>query len=126
MKRLHLALVACLLMLSATVASAQDQPPRMGGGRMLGILLQGITLTAEQQARVDTISAKYSEQMRAAMMDESGDQQARRTKMREMMTKQTDEIKAVLTDEQKKVLEKNLADMEARRAQMQGQRPPRK
>lgn len=38
-----------------------------------------------------------------------------------MQTKQTDEVKAILTDDQKKIFEKNQADMQAR---MPG-RPPR-
>lgn len=126
MKKLPL-IVAGLLMLAGTsVASAQDQPARMGGGRgnMVAMLMQGITLTAEQQAKVDSIVAKYGEQRRALMQDEAADRETRMTRNRELMTRQSDEIKALLTDEQKKTFEKNLEDMAARR-QQGGQRPPR-
>jgi hypothetical protein len=44
--------------------------------------------------------------------------------MREASGKQADELKALLTDEQKKVFEKNQADLQAR-MQGGGQRPPR-
>ncbi len=127
MKKLHLVLAAALLMAGTSVAVAQDQP-RAGGpghGNMMGMLLQGITLTPEQKVKVDSINAKYGEQRRAMMQDQSVDQDTRRAKGRELMTKQSDEIKALLNDEQKKVFEKNVADMEARRQQMGGQRPPR-
>lgn len=126
MKKLPLVLAALLMLAGTSVASAQDQPPRMGGGRgnMVAMLMQGITLTAEQQARVDSIAAKYGEQRRALMQDETADRETRMARSRELMTKQTDEIKALLTDEQKKMFEKNLEDMAARR-QQGGQRPPR-
>lgn len=125
MKKLHLVLAAALLMAGTSVAAAQDQPRAgaPGRGNMMGMLLQGITLTAEQQVKVDSINAKYGEQRRAMMQDQSVDQETRRTKGRELMNKQSEEIKALLSDEQKKIFEKNVADMEARR-QQGGQRPP--
>jgi Spy/CpxP family protein refolding chaperone len=58
------------------------------------------------------------------MNDQSADRDAMRTKMRDMMTKQQDDIKALLTDEQKKIFEKNVTDMAARRS-AGGGRPPR-
>lgn len=127
MKKLPLILAAALLMAGTSVATAQDQPRQGGPGRgnMSAMLLQGITLTAEQQVKVDSITGKYREQMMALRQDQSMDRDARMTKSRELMAKQNDEIKVLLNDEQKKVFDKNVADMEARRAQMQGgQRPP--
>lgn len=113
-------LAAALLFGSAAMAIAQDPQPqgeRRGGGNRMAALLQGITLTAEQQVKVDSIAKKYADARQAMMQDQSVDQDTRRAKMREAMTKQTDEIKAVLTDEQKKVFEKNVGEMQAR---MQG------
>jgi hypothetical protein len=43
------------------------------------------------------------------------------SKRRELSEKQRDELKAVLTDDQKKVFDKNYEDM---RANMQNRRPP--
>lgn len=128
MKRIHLVLVGAMLAAgSATVVQAQSTPPaqmpggqRGGRGRMMEMLMQGITLSADQQKQYDAIVAKYREQMQSAMSDANGDRDAARAKMRELMTKESDEIKAVLTDDQKKTFEKNQADMEARRRQMQG------
>jgi Spy/CpxP family protein refolding chaperone len=127
MRKLQLVLVAALLVAGSAAATAQDPQPqgqRQGGGRGMGMLMQGITLTAEQQAQVDSINAKYMTERRTIMQDESLDQDARRAKGRELMGKQRDEIKALLTDEQKKVFDKNVEDMQAR-MQGGGQRPPR-
>ena len=122
-------LVAALLMGISTAAIAQDPQPqggqRQGGGRGMSMLMQGITLSAEQQVKVDSITAKYGAARRELMQDQSLDQDARRAKSREMMTKQNDEVKAILTDEQKTVFEKNVADMQAR-MQQGGGRPPQR
>jgi periplasmic protein CpxP/Spy len=128
MKKLQFALVAVLLVGSATVVMAQEPQPqpqgqRGGGGRMMAALMQGITLNAEQQTQFDAIAKKYADARQVMMQDQSVDQDARRAKMREASGKQADEIKALLTDEQKKTFEKNQADMQAR-MQQGGGRPP--
>ena len=130
MKKLQYALAAALLVGSTTVAAAQDQPPRQQGGpgrgNQIAMLLEGITLTADQQPKVDSINKKYDAQ-RATLRDPNNgmDRETRMAKSREFMTKQLDELKAILTDDQKKCLEKNVADMEARR-QQGGGRPPQR
>jgi len=128
MRKLQLVLAAAMLVGGSVVATAQDPQPqgqRQGGGRGMGMLLQGITLTAEQQTKVDTINAKYATERRTIMQDESLDQDTRRAKGRELMGKQRDELKALLTDEQKKVFDKNVEEMQARMQQGGGGRPPR-
>jgi Spy/CpxP family protein refolding chaperone len=130
MRKLQLVLVAAMLVGTAAVATAQDPQPqgqRQGGGRnQMAMLMHGITLTAEQQAKVDSISAKFMTERRALMQDESVDMETRRAKGRELMGKQRDEIKALLTDEQKKVFDKNVEEMQARMQQGGAQRPPRR
>ena len=124
MKKLQLVLVAAMLVVTTSVATAQDQPRGPGQGRpnMMAMLMNGITLTATQQAKVDSITKKYDEQRTALRGDQSMDRETRMAKNREIMTKQSDEVKAILTDEQKKVFDKNQADAAAR---MQGGgRPP--
>jgi Spy/CpxP family protein refolding chaperone len=125
MRKLQAVLVAAMLAGTSNLAAAQDaqqQGQRPGGQNRMVALLQGITLSAEQQAKVDTLGTKYQSGRASLMQDQSLDQDARRAKSREMMTKQMDDVKAILTDEQKKVFEKNVADMQAR---MQGGgRPP--
>jgi Spy/CpxP family protein refolding chaperone len=127
MKKFQIVLVAALVAMTASAAVAQDpQPQPQGqpqgsgqgrGGNRMAALMQGITLSADQQAKLDTLSKKFADQRQAVMQDQSLDQDARRAKMRDAMMKQADDIKALLTDEQKKVFEKNWADMQAR---MQG------
>lgn len=131
MKKLQMFAVAALLAGSASIAAAQDpQPQPQGQGRGMGVnrgmamMMQGITLSAEQQVKVDSITARTQAQRQAMMADQSLEGPARRTKMMEIMTKQQEEIKAILTPEQKTVFEKNLAEMQARMQQGGGQRPP--
>ena len=131
MRKLQLVLAAAMLMGTTTVVAAQEAQPQGGqrpGGRgnMMAALMQGITLTAEQQTKVDSLTKKYQDARQTLMQDQSLDQDARRAKNREAMTKQSDEVKALLTDEQKKVFEKNQADMQARMQQGGGQRPPQR
>lgn len=141
MKRIRTAVSAAVLALGAAMAAQaqnptpQGQPPAQGGmgmGRGMGMaqmLMKDITLTADQQTKFDAIQAKYREQMQAARAEmQGGDRDAARAKMRELMSKQSEEIKAILTDDQKKQFDANQKEMEARRQQMMqgggGQRPP--
>ena len=77
-------------------------------------------LYLNRKAKTDSIQTKYREQMQA-LRAAGGDQQEMRTKGREIQEKQRDELKAILTDDQKKVFDKNAEDM---RQQMQNRRPP--
>jgi Spy/CpxP family protein refolding chaperone len=129
MKKLQLVLVGAMLVGASSVAIAQEpqpqpQPQQQGRPNMMATLMQGITLSAEQQSKVDSITKKYADERQTLMADQSLDRDARRAKMREAMAKQSDEIKAILTDDQKKVFEKNQADLQAR-MQQGGGRPPR-
>ena len=126
MRKLQVVFAAAILAMSASVATAQDAPApqRQGGGNQMTALLQGITLTADQQAKVDTLTKKAQDAMQALRGDQTLDQDARRAKSRELRTKQYEDVKTILTDEQKKVFEKNLADLQAR--MQQGGRPPQK
>lgn len=133
MKHIRFLAVAALLMGAASVASAQAPQPQgqgqgrgMGGNRGMAMMMQGITLSAEQQVQMDSIAAKYQKERQAIVADTSLGA-ARREKVRELMTRQQEDIKAILTPEQKTVYEKNIADMQTRMQQMQGggQRPPR-
>ena len=86
----------------------------MGGARMMEMMLQGITLTDAQKAKVDSITAKYQKEM-PAMTPGTPPSPEDRQKRMELMQKQQADIKAVLTDEQKAVFDKNLANMPGRR-----------
>src|SRR5688500_13424167 len=125
MRKLHLGLVAAMLVASTSVVSAQDAQPRQQGQRpnMMATLMTGITLTAEQQPKVDSITKKFDDARAALRADQTLDREARMAKSRELQTKVSDEVKALLTDDQKKVFEKNQADLQAR-MQQGGGRPP--
>ena len=122
MKKLQVLVVAALLAVTSTSALAQDNP-RRGGGDPNAMLLQGITLTAEQQAKADSLGKNMMSEMMKMRADSTVDRETRMAKGREMRMKHTEAVKAILTDEQKKILEKNVADMQAR-MQGGGQRPP--
>jgi Spy/CpxP family protein refolding chaperone len=123
MKKVWLAMMAAAMFLGvSTVARAQDPQQQSRGNRpnMAAMLFKDITLTPVQQAKVDSITGKYREQMQA-LRAAGGDQQEMRTKNRELQEKQRDELKAILTDDQKKTFDKNFEDMRQAR---ENRRPP--
>jgi len=122
MKTVRLAMMAAAMFFGVTtVAHAQDPQQQSRGNRpnMAAVLFKDITLTPAQQAKSDSIQAKYREQMQALRAG-GGDQQEMRAKSRELNEKQRDELKAILTDDQKKVFDKNVEEM---RVNMQNRRP---
>lgn len=113
-----------LLLLAASVSTAQSPGANPGGGgfgqRRMQRLLQGITLTAAQQARVDSITAMYRAQMPAFTPGTPPDS-ATRQKMRELLGNEDEEIRALLTPDQQKTFDANVTAM---RNRMQNQRAP--
>ena len=82
------------------------------GGRGMQMLMANITLTADQQTKVDSIVAKYRA-MRPQMSQDmdSTSRAAAMAKMQENNNKQYDEIRAVLTADQQKVFDENRKNM---------------
>jgi Skp family chaperone for outer membrane proteins len=120
MKKVKLAMLVTAMFLGmTTVAQAQDQG-RGNRPNMAALLFKDITLTPAQQAKRDSIEAKYRDQM-TALRNEGGDRETMMQKRRDLMEKQRDELKAMLTDDQKKVFDKNAEEM---RQNMQNRRPP--
>jgi hypothetical protein len=101
------------------VAHAQDAQQQGRRPNVAAVLFKDITLSPAQQGKADSIQGKYREQMQA-LRSAGGDQQEMRAKNRELQEKQRDELKAILTDDQKKVFDKNVEEM---RANMQNRRP---
>lgn len=116
-------LTTALALLGSSVALAQNPggPPGPGGfaARRMQRLLQGITLTPEQQAKVDSITARYAAQMPAFTPGAPPDS-ATRAKFRDLNEKEDAEIRAVLTADQQKTWDANVEQM---RSRMQ-RRPP--
>jgi Spy/CpxP family protein refolding chaperone len=118
--------VAALAALAVVPAVAQNPQGPPGGGRgqfgqrRMEMLMNGITLTAAQQAQVDSIQAAYRAKMPAFTPGQMPDS-ATRAQRFELMNQQDQDIRKVLTKEQQVVFDKNLADM---RAMMMQRRPP--
>jgi Spy/CpxP family protein refolding chaperone len=117
-KKVLFAVAGAVLALSVAGSDVQAQGGGggrgMGGGRMMEMMMQGITLTDAQKAKVDSIAAKYQKEL-PQMTPGSPPSPEDRQKRQELMQKQQADIKAVLTDEQKATFEKNIANMPGRR-----------
>ncbi len=110
MIRHHVALVcATALGLFASPALAQ-RPSGRSVGRPRQLLFKDITLTPEQQARVDSIRMHYRAQMPAFTPGSPRDS-ATRERVRSLFHHELDDIRAVLTTDQQKVFDKNVAQM---------------
>jgi Spy/CpxP family protein refolding chaperone len=127
MKAIRIATLAAALCVGmTTVAAAQSSEPQQGqgegrrGGGMGGWLLKDISLTDAQKAQVKTIRDKYVPQqmeLRKQTQAVGGPpDEATRTKMIDLQTKQAAEIRAVLTADQQVQFDKNLAEVKERMA----------
>jgi Spy/CpxP family protein refolding chaperone len=125
MKVIRIATLAAALCVGMTsVAAAQGTEPQgQGQGRgerMGGLLLKDINLTDAQKAQVKTIRDKYVPQLqelrKASQATGGPPDEATRTKMMDIQTKQSNEIRAILTADQQTTFDKNLAEMKARMA----------
>ncbi|HEY5022381.1 MAG TPA: Spy/CpxP family protein refolding chaperone [Gemmatimonadaceae bacterium] len=115
-----LAIALCAGMTSIALAQGQPEPQGQGGrgGGMGGMLLKDITLTDAQKDQIKTIREKYMPQQmelrKAAQATGTPPDEATRTKMMDLQTKQAADIRAVLTADQRAIFDKNMADMKAR------------
>ena len=139
MSWIRLALTGAALVSVASVASAQypqggppqGGPPGQGGpqaGRGGGsrMLFNGIDLTDAQKDQVQKIMEKYRAERQALMPAGGGapsgpPDEATRAKMKELSEKSQTEYRAILTADQQKVFDKNVADMKERMEQRQKQ-----
>ncbi len=125
----RIATVSALLLTLGSAAALAQNPPMGGmqggmgqgrgmmGQRRLDMLLQGITLTAQQQAKVDSIKASTQKEMPAFTPGQRPDS-ATRAQMRTVMMKQDSSVKALLTPDQQQIWDRNLANMPQRRPGM--------
>jgi len=109
MKLTRIAALVGMVALAAPAAYAQGGGGQ-GGGRGMQRLMHGITLDAKQQASVDSIQKEFRAQM-PPMQQGTPPDSATRAKGREVMQKQYAAVRNVLTADQQKVFDKNLADM---------------
>lgn len=128
MKVIRIATLAAALCVGITsIAAAQGtEPPQQGqgqgemrrGGAMGGMLLKDINLTDAQKAQVKVIREKYAPlqlELRKSVQATGGPpDEATRSKMMDLQSKQAAEIRAVLTADQQAQFDKNLAEMKSR------------
>jgi Spy/CpxP family protein refolding chaperone len=120
-------LTTALVVASASLALAQNPPaaaPAGQGGpggfaqRRMQALLNGITLTAAQQARFDSIQSAFRAQMPAFTPGQAPDPAAMQQR-RGLMARQDSSLRGVLTPEQQQVWDRN-----AEQARSMQRRPP--
>src|SRR5512142_3181344 len=114
-------MVAVMFLAVTTVAKAQDsaqQQGRRGGGRGMNVvtlLKDSLHVSDAVAAKADSIQKSYQAQMQPLMEAMRGGDADARTKMQALRAKQNDDIKALLTDEQKAQFDKLMAGMRGRR-----------
>ncbi len=136
----RLALVVAAMVVTAPLAAQQGPPGGRPGGMGQGrgdpaamqarqneMLFNGITLSAEQKAKVDSIQAQSRAQQQEMM--QGGGMRDPETRQRMMQHRQATmtAIRGVLTPEQQTKFDANVAAMPAAQAggrPPQGQRPP--
>ncbi|MEP6731491.1 MAG: Spy/CpxP family protein refolding chaperone [bacterium] len=128
MKALRIAALGFALVVGGSVvASAQGAgTQQQGRGNRPDQRLKDITLTAEQQAKIEEINKKYQPEMQVIResMQGGGDRTEGMKKMNELRTKMQPEIRAILTPEQQAIFDKNVTEMKARMDAMPKQAPP--
>jgi Spy/CpxP family protein refolding chaperone len=127
MKAIRIATLAAALCVGMTTVAAAQGTPQQGqgemrrGGGMGGMLLKDITLTDSQKEQVKTIREKYLPQQlelrKSAQAVGGTPDEATRSKMMDLQSKQAAEIRAVLTADQQVQFDKNLAELKARAAE---------
>ncbi|MEP7002892.1 MAG: hypothetical protein ABI969_20545 [bacterium] len=110
-------------------AAQQDSTHRRGAGRRGGpdgMLLRGITLSADQQTRVKTLREGARKQMEAnrpkgqiTRGDTTG-RGARRAQMQQFREKRIAELRTVLTSDQRAQFDKNVAELKAHAGEHRG------
>jgi protein CpxP len=131
MKGIRTMALGLALMAGAATVQAQEAQPQGGqrrGGMGMAMLMEGITLSAEQQAKVDSIQKAFQPKMQAVRdeVQNGGDRQAAIQKSQALNTEMRAAVKGLLTAEQQAAFDKNVTAMEERRRQMQQNRggPP--
>ena len=110
--RAHPFLLTTLLALAATAAPGQT--PMRGGARRMELLFKDITLTPAQQAKVDSIQARYRSE-RPSFTPGTPPDSATREKIRALFQRERDDLRAVLTSDQQKTFDRNVEEMRQRR-----------
>ena len=113
-------IIAAIAMLAFAMPLAAQQrtagPPQSGAG-----IFTGITLTPAQQKQVDSLYASNQpmrDKMKAQMESGQKPDSAQMMAMRDARQKAAASYRSVLTPDQQKVFDKNIADMQERMKSM--------
>src|SRR5437867_121823 len=98
MKR-HLALLAATALTFTSSPVLAQRPSGRGPGRRLEGLFEGVNLTADQRAKVDSIQKHYRNLM-PSFTPASPPDSATREKIHGLFRRELDDIRAVLTADQ--------------------------
>ena len=131
MSFIRIAVAGIALCAGASVAGAQGHEghtqakPAAGQhqGRGHAMLLKGITLSADQQTKLDALMAKHHTEREAMSPSDARPDSASRAKMRADMDKHYAEVRDILTADQQKVFDANVAEMKQRREKRQSTQP---
>src|SRR4029450_7054915 len=115
MKLRRIAALIGMMALAAPAAYAQGGGGQGGQGRGMQRLMQGIKLDGKQPASVAPTQKVFRAQ-RPPMQQGTPPDSATRAKGREVMQKEYAAVRNVLTPDQQKVFDKNLAEMRAAQA----------
>lgn len=110
----HLVLLSATALAVLSSPALAQRPYGQGPERRMDALFEGITLTADQRAKVDSIQKHFREQM-PALTPGSPPDSATREKTRGRFRQHLDDIRAVLTADQQKTFDRNLAALRERR-----------
>jgi hypothetical protein len=110
MKMAAMAAAMCMVVTTVAKAQAAQQQGRRAGGQMAA-MMKDITLTDMQKAKLDSITKVFADKNAPLMAAARGGDADARTKMAENRKAQTEAIKGVLTEEQKKQFDANVAGM---------------
>lgn len=120
MRKLAMVALAVLCMGGTASVAAAQGGGMGGGGRGRGPAIDrwisqptAITLTADQQKKFDSLKTAMTEESAKLReeMQSGGDMADMRTKMQTMNKKYEDAVRAMLTPEQQKVFDENIAAM---------------
>jgi hypothetical protein len=106
----RMAMMAAVMFLAvASVGQAQGGGGGRGQNRLDGVLKDSLKVSDAVLAKADSIQKKYTEEMQPLMQAMRGGDADARTKITEMRTKQTADIKALLTADQAAQFDKIMA-----------------
>lgn len=123
MKAIRIVALGLALVVGSTVASAQGGAPGGRGGRG-NPQMTGIELTADQQAKMAEIQAKYAPELQAIRDLQATDRPAAMKKRADLNTKMQPEQRAILTADQQAVFDKNVLAAKARADSIAKAAPP--